>query len=540
MNQTGKTHTDLSVLSRKELEQQYIKLQTEYASVLAKIEWYQEQYRLARQRAYGRSSEQGIAGQMSLDEFMLFNEAEAFREPINIEPKSEELLARPKKAKKRKDFSGLKVVEEVFELTAEEQVCPKCGSPLHEMREEVHVEIEVIPAQVQVHKYTSKVYACRSCEKEGSATIITAPGAPAPLIPRSCASPSLLADIISKKYVDATPFYRQEQNYRRQQIPITRNNLCNWTIRVANDYFSPLVKKMRMIQYAEGVIHCDETYVQVLSEPGRPAGSKSYIWVTTTAECQKDHPIALYRYTPTRSLADARSVLRGYEGYIMCDGYAVYDALHKRSYHGEDALKVTPVACLVHVRRKFAEALKLIKPADRKNTSAQKAVDMIANLFHIDNQFNECSTDERLKQRQKYLAKPLDDFFAWLKVEEQDALPQSHYGKAIAYALDQEEKVLRVLEDGRLELDNSLAERTVKPFVIGRKNWMFADTVQGADASCILYSIVETAKLNGLIPFEYIRYVLEEMRGIRQTDENIIRLLPWSKTIPDYVKAPAK
>lgn len=286
------------------------------------------------------------------------------------------------------------------------------------MRDEVHVEIEVVPAQVKVHKYTSKVYACRSCEKAGTSTIVAAPGAPAPLIPKSCASSSLLADIISKKYVDATPFYRQEQNYKRRKIPITRSNLCNWSIKAANEFFAPLVKEMRNVMYADGVIHCDETYVQALNEPNRRATSKSYVWVTTTAEYQKKHPVAIYNYTKTRSLAEARDVLSGYKGYIMCDGYAVYDALYKKSYKGESAMDIIPAACLMHIRRKFADALKLIKVSERKGTSAKRAIDMIAAIFHIDNQFKDSSIDERYKERQRLLKKPLDDLFVWLKKEE--------------------------------------------------------------------------------------------------------------------------
>lgn len=534
------TRTDLSSLSRAELEQKYIDLQTNLDSAMTKLNWYKEQYELSKQKLFGRSSEKQIPGQMSLEDLMLFNEAEALRDPINIEPKPEEVLTKPKQSGKKKDCSSLPIIEDVFELSEAEQICPTCGGPLHEMKEEVHVEIEVIPAQVKVHKYITRVYACRGCEKNGSSFIKAAPGAPAPLLAKSMVSPSLLADILTRKYVDATPFYRQEQNYKRQSIPITRNNLRTWSIKVANDYFKKIVDEMRRVMYADGVIHCDETYVQVLHEPGKRATSKSFVWVTTTAEFQKEHPAAIYNYTPGRSLVDARTVLQGYQGYIMCDGYKVYDALYKRRYKDEEPMDVTPVACLVHVRRRFVEALRLLGDQDTKDTSAQQAVDMLATIFRIDNRFNDLPPEERKEQREKFLAKPLCDFFAWLKIEEQQALPETHYGDAVNHALEQEEKVMRILEDGRLELDNSLAERTVKPFVIGRKNWMFADTVQGADASCILYSIVESAKLNGLIPYEYIKYVLEELRGVKQTDETIRKVLPWSASLPDYVKAPAK
>lgn len=528
---------DLSEMSKAELIEEYKKLNTKIEEVKAKLNWYQEQFKLLQQSKYGKSSEKDISGQMTLEDFMLFNEAEALREPINIEPSEEKLVPR-KKHKNQKNLNALSVVEHIYELEADKQICPKCGAPLHEMKEEIRLEIEVIPAKTIVNRYITKVYACRNCENNGTATIVAAPGAPVPVIEKSVASPSLIADILNKKYVAAVPFYRQETELKAKKIPITRNNMCNWSIKVANDYFKPVTEAMKKLMYSDHVIHCDETYAQVLDEPNRPATSKSYIWVTTTAEYQKKHRIALYNYTETRSSSDARKVLSGYSGYIMCDGYAGYDALTKTGKNGEAPMKVQPVACMVHVRRKFTEALKLIKASDRANTSAQTAVNLIAKLFKIDNAFNGMTPVERKNARTEHLKQPLEDFFVWVKEEAKISLPKTHYGQALEYAIKQEHKVMRVLEDGRLELDNNLAERTVKPFVIGRKNWLFANTPQGADASCIIYSIVETAKLNNLIPYEYLRYLLEQMPGMKLTEENINKLMPWSESIPDYVKNP--
>ena len=530
---------DLSNLSRKELEDAYVKLHIECESAKAKTDWYKEQYELSKSKLFGRSSEKNIPGQLSFDDLPLFNEAEALREPFNIEPDLEEVIIKTKSKKsKKKNIKSLPVIEEIFQLSEEEKICDKCGEILHDMKEEVHLQLEVIPASVRVHKYISHVYACRSCEKTGKSNIVIAPGAPAPVIPKSIASPSLIADVIAKKYVDATPFYRQEQNNKRYGIPVTRNNMCNWSIKVANTYFKFLANRMRELLYAEPVIHCDETHLEVLNEPGRPAHAKSYVWVTTSAEYQKDFKIALYHYSETRSDMEARRILKGYEGYVMCDGYAVYDSISKRGKKGEEAMQIKSVACLVHVRRKFTDALKLLKPEDRVGTSAEKATKMIGKIFHIDNQWNELEPKERYVKRQEQLKPALDDFFAWVETESGLALPKSKYGQAIEYARNQREKVMRVLEDGRLELDNSLAERTVKPFVIGRKNWIFANTAGGAGASCILYSIVESAKLNGLIPFEYLKYLLEVMPTMKLNEENLDKILPWSKELPNHVKTP--
>ena len=542
-NKSMKNSIDLSALSREELEKEYIKLHAEYESAMAKVNWYTEQYELSRARMFGRSSESGIAGQMSFEDLMLFNEAEALRDPIHIEPKVEDVIPAENQNKKhrgkpKKNISRLPLVTDVYELSPQEQICPTCGAPLHEMKEKVYVEIEVLPATVRVHKHITKVYACRNCDSNGSGTIIEAEGAPKPVIEKSLAGASLIADFMSKKYVDALPYYRQEKDYERLGIPVTRNNMCNWSIQVANLYFKPLIEKMRQVMYSDHVIHCDETTVEVLREPDRPASTTSYIWVTTTAETQAEHPAAIYNYTQSRSSTDARKVLSGYTGYIMCDGYAGYDALTKTGKNGEPPMDVQPVACMVHVRRKFVEALKVVEPKHREDTGANTAIKMLAELFHIDNQFSGLPKEEREKKRLEYLQGPFGDFFAWVKSEYDQTLPKSKYGQALEYTIKQEHKARRIFEDGRLELDNNLAERTVKPFVIGRKNWLFSNTSAGADASCMIYSIVESAKLNGLVPYEYIKYLLETMPGKRLTDEFIQSLMPWSKTIPGYVRKP--
>ena len=535
--------TDLSALSRDELEKRYINLETEYKSALAKAAWYEEQYRLAQQRRYGKSSEKNITGQMSVEDYgvPLFNEAEACREPINTEPKADELDTedKPKRSRRRKDITPLPVVETVYELSEEEQVCPNCGSPLHEMKRTVRTEIEVIPAKVQVHRHVTVHYACRRCSKEKKPVFITAKDIQGALIRGSMASASLLADIFTKKFVQAVPFYRQEKEYEARGIPITRNNMCHWEIKISDLIFETIVNRMKEVLFADGVIHCDETYVEVLKEPGRPASRKSYVWVVTTCESQTEHPIAIYHYREGRSSVDARAVLDGYSGYIMCDGYAGYDALRKTGKNGETPMQVTPVACLVHVRRKFTEALKLLAPKDRKGTGAWEAVEKIRQITHVNNQWKDLPPEERFRQRNEYLKPMLEEFFAWVKSEYDISLPRTKYGQALEYALNQKGKVMNFFLDGRLELNNNMAERAVKPFVIGRKNWMFSNTPSGAKASCVIYSIVETAKMNHLDPYEYLKYVMEKYpRDHAATPEEIEEFLPWSKSIPEYVKQP--
>ena len=537
---------NLSSLSREELEQEYLKLHTEYTSAMAKAAWYEEQFRLSRQKRFGASSETGVSGQMSFEDLMLFNEAEALLEPIVKEPDlssyDKTSSSGPgKKSSKKKDLKMLPVYEEVFELTPEEQICPTCKSPLHYVKDIVRMEIEILPAVTRVHRYVSKVYACRNCEKNKTASFVTAPGAPVSVIRNSPASPSAIADFLYKKYVLGTPFYRLEQSYESANIPITRNNMCHWSIKVAQTYYEPIINRMHDILMNEAAIHCDETYTEVLHEPDRPATRKSYIWVTATGEYQKEHPIALYNYREGRSAMDARAVLAGFHGYVMCDGYKSYDAITKTGKHGEPPLPITLVACMVHVRRYFVEALKLVKPDDREGTGAQEAVNKIELIFRIDRTFDTMSPEERYEARLKHLKPALDAFFEWAKQESEIALPKSRYGMALSYALEQREKVLNVLLDGRLELQNNLAERTVKPFVIGRKNWLFSDTVRGAKASCIIYSLVETAKLNHLNPYEYLKYLLEVMPDPNKyTADKLDDLLPWSDKLPAYIRKPAE
>jgi len=538
---TGKD-IDLSSLSRSELEKAYVLLNEQLCSANAKISWYEEQYRLSKQRTFGKSSEKISPDQLSLYDLQLLNEAEALREPINVEPSAEELAGelKPEKSKKcHKRITKLPVVTTVYELTGEECKCGKCGSCLSFMKDIIQTEIEVQPAKVYINKSVSKQYTCRNCDKNGVSGIITSPGAPIKVIPGSCASESLIADSISKKYVDAVPFYRQEQNYKRNDIPVTRNNLCNWSIRVANDYFKSIVDKMREILYNEGVLHCDETHVEVLNEPDRPASRQSWIWVTTSTR-YSDKQISLYNYTEGRSEMDARKVLSGYEGYIICDAYKSYDALLTQSKKGDAPMNVKLVACLVHVRRKFKEALDAVKPEFRSGTGAETALAKLSKIFNLDNKWDILTPEERKNKRLAELKPALDDFFAWVKSEYDISVPKMQYGQALNYALEQKEKIMRVLDDGRLELENNKAERAVKPFVIGRKNWLFSNTPAGAEASCILYSIVETAKNNNLIPYEYLKYIMSNMKGKKITNELVEKLLPWAEDIPDYVKAPAE
>ena len=551
-NKIKKDVIDLSKYSRDELEEEYLKLYTRCAQAEAKADRMMEEFKIAQQKRFGKSSEKNIAGQMSLDDFNIFNEAEAASatdcEEPNLEVVIDNVNAEAAKKKKRKgkpsrkDLSGLVVEEVEFKLSEDEMICPECGGPLHFVKNTTRVEIVVEEPKVYVKKYTTSHYACRVCEKNDKGTFVTAPGAPKELFKNSPASPSVVADSITKKYKLALPFDRIAKDYEGCGIPISKNNMCKWSIMAAENFFAPIVELMDDILMKEDAIHCDETYSRVVNQTDKESDSKPYIWVKTTAEYQKEHPIALYSYQPGRTDLDCRAALGNYSGYVMCDAYTCYESVLKTNKDtGAPPLKIKPVACMVHVKRGFVEALASVEKKDWPKTSAYLAAAKIAKIFDIDNKITYTTYAERKEKRLAELKPAMEDFFAWCKKEKELTLPKSKYGEALNYAVNQEEKAMRLFEDGRLELDNNMAERTVKPFVIGRKNWMFHDTVNGAKASCIIYSLVESAKLNNLNVNEYLRFILENCRGRKKLDKkDAKKFLPWSASLPDNLKNPVK
>lgn len=548
------TVVDLSKMSREELEDAYVQLYTRCAVAEAKADRFLEEYRLSQQRRFGRSSEQGVAGQYSLTDFMKSNHTQPIPAAVptmnDDEAEIKRLVDKAIGAKQaanksngpipKKDLSGIEVRSVEFKLSKDKQVCPACGSKLTFLNTTVHKELEIEPPKVYVKEYTTHHYVCHTCESQGRNHFIDAPGCPKPLFYGSPVAPSVVADCIHKKYALALPFDRLAKDYKRQGIPITKDNMCKWSINSALRFFKPIVEAMRRILLEEAAIHCDETYTLVLSWDRK---KKSYVWVMTTAEYQKDHPIMIYNYRPGRSDADARAVLDGYHGYVMCDGYGCYTSVLKenRKSHAP-AMDIRPVACMVHVKREFVDALKSLSKDKWHETGAYLAVAKLEKIFHIDNEIAFETYEERKEKRMEELYPAMVDFFDYMRAQKEESLPSTKYGKAITYALNQEEKAMRLFEDGRLELDNNMAERTVKPYVISRKNSLFNDTERGAEASCILFSIVETAKQNGLDVQKYLAYVLDQCRGIHKhqelAPEKIQELLPWSKSIPDDIKAP--
>lgn len=510
MNNTAKT--------MEELQNRCAMLEQQNAELTAKVTWFEEQYRLSQQKLFGRSSEQ-----TNPDQMQLFNEAESDTKPSLPEPTMEEISyhRRKKQGHREAQLEDLPVETIEYRLPPEEQVC-SCGEDLHEMSTEVRQELKVIPAQVKVVKHVRYVYACRRCEREDIKTpIVTAP-MPAPVLPGSLVSPSAMAYIMTQKYVDGLPLYRQEQQLSRLGIELSRQTLANWMLQGSDRWLRLLYERMHEHLVKQDILHADETTLQVLREPGRSAESTSYMWLYRTG--REGPAMVLFDYQTTRASKHPRQFLSGFKGYLQVDGYAGYNGLPD----------ITLVGCWAHARRKFDEALKAL-PKEQRNAAvaAREGLDFCNQLFAIEREYHDVTPDERYKARLEHSRPVLEAFLAWLKYQGPRVLPKSAFGQAITYCRNQWEKLAAFMQDGRLELDNNRGERSIKPFVIGRKNWLFSNTPKGAKASATIYSIVESAKENGLNPYSYLQYLFERLPNIDIQDQSMLdELLPWSSTLP--------
>jgi transposase len=477
-----------------------------------KLRWFEEQFHLARHKQYGASSERTVQAQGDL-----FNEAEKIAEAGPVEEQMRQTITYERKKPGRKPIPKDIPIERIeHRLPEEEQVCTACGGALHEMSEELRHEVKLIPAQVKMVQHARFVYGCRNCEKNGIEVPIKTAPAPRPLIEKGLASPSAAAYVMSMKFVEGVPLYRQEQHFARLGIDLSRGVLSNWMLK-GSEWLEPVYSRLKQKLLEQEVLHADETTIQVLKEPGRAAQSQSYMWLYRTG-CVGP-PIVLFDYQPSRAGGNPRRFLEGYKGFLHVDGYA--------GYH--DIPNVTLAGCWAHLRRKFDEALKGLPPNLRTSScKAQEALNQINRLFAIERELTQNTPEERLKARDSKSRPVVEGFRKWLDEMSPAALPKGLLGIAVNYGRQQWPKLVRFLEDGRLELSNNRAERSIKPFVIGRKNWLFANTPRGARASAIIYSIVETAKENRLNPYAYLTHLFEKLPNLQSLDDAALdQLLPW-------------
>ena len=503
------------------------KLEMEKEELEAKLKWYEEQFRLSQQQRFGSSSEK-----INPDQLSLFNETEVTADTTIEEPTEETITYKRKKkqGEREQKLENLPTETIEYRLSEEEQVCSCCDKKLHEMSSETRSELIVIPAQVKVKKHVRYVYSCRHCEQQEIETPIVTAEVPEPVFPKSLASASAMAYTMTQKYVEGMPLYRQEKHFERFGITIPRQTLANWNMYGATTWLTPLYNQMRQHLLKQDILHADETTLQVLSEPERPAQSKSYMWLYRTGA--SGPPIILYDYQQTRASKHPRRFLEAFQGYLHVDGYAGYNGISS----------VTLVGCWAHARRKFTEALKALpESAQTSHVKAKEGLAYCNQLFNIERELKDSHPQERYNIRLERSQAVLDAFSAWLREQTPRVLPKSALGQAIKYCRNQWERLVAFLEDGRLEIDNNRGERSIKPFVIGRKNWLFSNTAKGASSSAIIYSVVETAKENGLNPFNYLTYLFEVLPNIDIEDySKLNQLLPWSSTLPEECHVPNK
>jgi transposase len=489
---------------------------------------YIEQLRLAQHRQFGASSERTEVP----EQLGLFNEAETLADKPELETIASH-TRKKRKGKRDEFYSGLPTERVVHELPENERVCPDCDGPLHACGHEVlRREVEVIPASVHAVEHVQTVYSCRCCEKnaEDGAPPMVKAAVPAPVISGSgIASPSLLSFIMCNKYVLALPLYRQERELARIGIHISRQTMANWIIFAAARWLSPIYDLLKAELILNDILHADETTLQVIRENGRKASQKSYMWMYHTGRDAERH-IALFEYQATREGKHPLEFLAGFKGFLHVDAYA--------GYRGLEAQGVTLVECWAHARRKFDEAMKSLKKEDRANAIANTGLEYCNKLFSLERGFDEqaLSHKERAERRRIELGPVAETFFAWAKSQKDEAMPKCRLGIALTYAVNQQPWLMNFLLDGRLELSNNRAERSIRPFTVGRKNWLFSYCAKGAKASATLYSIIETAQANGLVPFMYLNYLFQTLPNI--PTQRFSECLPWNPLVQEICRIP--
>ena len=496
-----------------EQKDQIVKLEKELAIA-------DEKLRLAIARMFGRKSEH-VAKDGDLGEQLMFvmDEPEFFADK---EEKPKETVT-VKAYQRKKSGSVLDIVPdntpvEIIEhkLEGNELLCPKCRTEMEIIGKDIRRTLKIKPMEITVQEDWYYTYGCRNCKETDIETPVVRVPKDEALIPGGYATPEAVSYIMTQKYTMASPLYRLEQEFQRHKVQLSRVTMSNWIMYCSEKYLKPVYEELRRHLIQEEILHADETVVQVLREPDKLAQSKSYMWLYMTGYTS-DKQIVLYDYKPSRSAENPKAFLKGFKGYVHCDGYTAYRAVEG----------VIPVGCWVHARREFSDAMKAMKKTAVKGSVAEQGFLKLEEILLLEKQYREAGlTTEEIENRRLVEIKPkLDDIFTW--AESVQVLPKTKTGKAVNYLINQKEDLLNFLKDGRLEASNNRAERSIKPFVIGRKNWLFCNTANGANASAYVYSIIETAKMNGLDPYRYLMYIFNN-KAMLDNSETLQMLLPWN------------
>lgn len=521
--ETSSVQADAAVFSQ--LREENAALKEENKELRRKLERMNELLLNAQRARFGQSSEK--QKYVMPEQLGMFNEAEAEQDHKAPEPTEETLTVkehtRKRKPKRTMDelTEGLPVKEIVLELTEEQQTCDACGQRLKRMGKKfLYEELEVIPRQIHVIKYYSATYACPNCEKKSGYANIYSVEAPARLLKHSLASPSTVADVMIRKYVDGLPLYRQEKIWAREGIALSRATMANWVIQTAQTWLKPLCRRLKKQLLENRVIYADETVVQVLKEDGKPASSESRMWIYASTN-RGGRPIRFFEYQPDRSGKHAAAFLKGFTGCLVTDGYAGYNQV-------SDAVRC---GCWAHMRRKWREAMP--KSATTATSKAAIGYEYCNKLFALEKKFSEMSDDVRKTARQVKAEPLLEAYWLWLNTV--DPVPGSKLAEAVTYAQNQKPYLSAFLDHGEADISNNFAENAIRPFAVGRKNWLFSDTVKGAESSAIVYTLVETAKANGLDPHAYLLHLLKELPylGRNPCQNDLDFFLPWQPAVQD-------
>ncbi len=501
----------------------------EIAQLKQKLEHMNELLLNAQRARFGQSSEKReYVMPEGQEQIALFNEAEAEQNVKATEPSEETFVVAAHTRKQKRTIEelakSLPVDEIIIELPEEQRECSTCGGQLKLIGKKfIRQEIHIIPQQIHLVKYYSSSYACETCEKNtGYAHIVTTVTAP-PLLKHSLASPATVADVMTKKYVDGLPLARQEKIWKRCGVELSRATLANWIIQTSQSWLKPLYRRLKKHLLEQDVIHADETVVQVLKEPDKPATSESRMWVYASGK-RELKPIRYFEYQPDRSGENARRFLKDFHGCLVTDGYSGYNKVDG----------VVRFGCWTHTQRKWREAMP--KGATTATSKAAVGYDFCNKLFALERKLEKLDSATRKLARQVEAVPLLEAYWLWL--DTLDAVSGSKLEDAAKYSRNQKEYLSAFLEHGNVDISNNLAENAIRPFVVGRKNWLFCDTVKGADSSAIVYSLVETAKANDIEPYNYLLYVLSMMPyiGMNPSNAELDQYMPWNPELRDILK----
>ena len=530
------TEEKLNSFDKETLIQLFLSQQEQLENIDHNLQLVLEQMADLKRHRFGRSSERHEPDEqisfMEVDgKIVFFNESEAVAAEECGNGAEAVPRRRPKKkqGKREEDLDGLPVVVIEHSISPEELAALFGEGGFKQLPDEVYRRYGFTPAKVEVEEHHVKVYAGKNTDE-----IVKAPH-PECLLRGSLVSPSLEAAVMNAKYVNAVPLYRQEREFERYGLHISRQNMANWTIQCADRYLAVLYDYLHEKLYSYHVLQADETPVLV-NKDGRPAGSKSYMWVYRTGRMYTERQMVLYEYQKTRNASHPREFLKDFNGVCVTDGYQVYHTLEDE----REDLKIA--GCWSHARRRFDEAVKALPKAKQKDSRAYLALTMIQAIYREEKQLKELPAQERHNRRQLSIRPLVEAYFTWVR-ENLPRVPQkSKTWEGFNYTLNQEKYLKVFLDDGEVPMDNNAAEQSIRGFCIGKKNWVMIDTVVGAKSSAIIYSIAETAKANNLKPYDYFEYLLTEIpKHLDDTDRGFLDdLLPWSLSLPENCRKPGK